>query len=326
MTTGMKTRQWTGRNKRSGFTIVELLIVVVVMGILAAISIVAYNGIQNRASNTLTISDLKQASKQIEMSHANDGTYPLTISQVNNGEGLSNSSKTSYVYSSDGLSYQLTGYSDRGENNKYCISSSANSPQPGPCSGHEPAPESCFTFNTSDGIITNYSSAPSCPKDVIIPSKIAGNTVKGIGSSAFSGKQLTSVAIPNTVSNIWTNAFENNQLTGVAIPNSVTRIDSHSFQDNHLTSVSIPNSVTSIGYAAFLNNQITRVFIPSSVTSIGTSAFENNQLTSVSIPSSVTNVGFAAFRGNPSLTCSIPTSTPYDPYNPNMYCSNLVRN
>lgn len=36
-------------NKKSGFTIVELLIVIVIIGILAAITIVAYNGIQERA-------------------------------------------------------------------------------------------------------------------------------------------------------------------------------------------------------------------------------------------------------------------------------------
>ena len=42
----------TPKNKAlSGLTIVELLIVIVVMGILAAISIVAYNGISNSAND-----------------------------------------------------------------------------------------------------------------------------------------------------------------------------------------------------------------------------------------------------------------------------------
>ena len=39
------------QGKQSGFTIVELLIVIVVIGILAAITVIAYNGIQQRAKN-----------------------------------------------------------------------------------------------------------------------------------------------------------------------------------------------------------------------------------------------------------------------------------
>lgn len=45
-------------NKQTGFTIVELLIVIVVIGILAAITIVAYNGIQTRARTTKISSDM----------------------------------------------------------------------------------------------------------------------------------------------------------------------------------------------------------------------------------------------------------------------------
>jgi type II secretion system protein G len=40
--------------KQTGFTIVELLIVIVVIGILAAISLIAYNGVQNRAKVSQT--------------------------------------------------------------------------------------------------------------------------------------------------------------------------------------------------------------------------------------------------------------------------------
>ena len=66
------------QNKQSGFTIVELLIVIVVIGILAAIVIVAYNGIQNRANIASINSDLSQLDKAIKSYQAINGTYPST--------------------------------------------------------------------------------------------------------------------------------------------------------------------------------------------------------------------------------------------------------
>jgi prepilin-type N-terminal cleavage/methylation domain-containing protein len=67
------------KQKQSGFTIVELLIVIVVIGILAAISIVAYNGIQNRAQLAKAQSDMNGAVKKIEISNADTSTYPNSI-------------------------------------------------------------------------------------------------------------------------------------------------------------------------------------------------------------------------------------------------------
>ena len=56
--------------KSRGFTIVELLIVIVVIAILAAISIVAYNGIQQRAKNNQTITSLNAYAKALKSYYA----------------------------------------------------------------------------------------------------------------------------------------------------------------------------------------------------------------------------------------------------------------
>lgn len=64
--------------KNIGFTIVELLIVIVVIAILAAISIVAYNGIQQRARDTARKSDLASLAKALQFHAVDNGTYIST--------------------------------------------------------------------------------------------------------------------------------------------------------------------------------------------------------------------------------------------------------
>lgn len=69
------------QNKQKGFTIVELLIVIVVIAILATISIVAYNGIQDRALVAVVKSDLANFAKKIEHAKVDtsDGGYPTIL-------------------------------------------------------------------------------------------------------------------------------------------------------------------------------------------------------------------------------------------------------
>jgi prepilin-type N-terminal cleavage/methylation domain-containing protein len=55
------------KNNTKGFTIVELLIVIVIIAILAAIVIVAYNGVQTRAKASAVTSGLKSAEKAFRL-------------------------------------------------------------------------------------------------------------------------------------------------------------------------------------------------------------------------------------------------------------------
>lgn len=69
-------------SRERGFTIVELLIVIVVIAILAAISLVAYSGFQNRASDAAVTSDLSNLARQFNLFKVDDGSYPDTIADL----------------------------------------------------------------------------------------------------------------------------------------------------------------------------------------------------------------------------------------------------
>ena len=64
------------RRHIAGFTIVELLIVIVVIAILAAITVVAYNGIQQRARDADRVNDMNVIKKSLALFYAETGYYP----------------------------------------------------------------------------------------------------------------------------------------------------------------------------------------------------------------------------------------------------------
>ena len=80
------------RKAASGFTIVELLIVIVVIGILAALVVTTYNGIQQKARDTERKTDVNALHGQIEAYSAQNGKYP-TLANINDATFRSNNMK-----------------------------------------------------------------------------------------------------------------------------------------------------------------------------------------------------------------------------------------
>lgn len=80
------------RKKNSGFTIIELLIVIIVIGILATLVIVTYNGIQQKARNTKRDTDINAIQGQVEAFFAQNGKYP-TLNNVNDSTWRSTNMK-----------------------------------------------------------------------------------------------------------------------------------------------------------------------------------------------------------------------------------------
>ena len=73
------------KNKARGFTIVELLIVIVIIAILAAITLVSYNGITARARASAVVSDMQKMNQAIMMYQAAYGVYPCDAATASGG-------------------------------------------------------------------------------------------------------------------------------------------------------------------------------------------------------------------------------------------------
>lgn len=70
------------KKRQSGFTIVELLIVIVVIGILATLVIVTFSGIQQKARDSQRQTDINAVDSHLEAYYAEHGVYP-SIGQLN---------------------------------------------------------------------------------------------------------------------------------------------------------------------------------------------------------------------------------------------------
>jgi len=124
---------------RYGFTVVELLVVIVIIAILATVTIVVYNNLIKRGIESTLQTDLSEGNKQQQISYVLNGNYPADTSS------LKKSSSTTYQYtvdnSSNPPSYCLSA-TNPGTANAYYISSTNPTPTQGLCSGHVQNPSS----------------------------------------------------------------------------------------------------------------------------------------------------------------------------------------
>lgn len=81
------------KKRGQGFTIVELLIVIVVIGILALLVITTYSGIQAKARNSQRQTDAQSLQTHIEAFFSQNGYYP-SLTDMNTGSWLSTNMKS----------------------------------------------------------------------------------------------------------------------------------------------------------------------------------------------------------------------------------------
>lgn len=69
-------------NQKRGFTLVELIIVIVVLGVLAAILIIGYNGIQRRSHDSVARYTVSDAYKVLQAYYVENRNYPSNIANT----------------------------------------------------------------------------------------------------------------------------------------------------------------------------------------------------------------------------------------------------
>jgi len=83
------------KNKNKGFTFIEMLIVVAIIGILASIVLVGLGSFRNRGRDTRRVADLRETQNGLELYYTKNGIYPaattwqeLSVALIGAGVGI----------------------------------------------------------------------------------------------------------------------------------------------------------------------------------------------------------------------------------------------
>lgn len=198
---------------QKAFTIVELLIVIVVIGILAAVTIVAFNGVQKRAGEASVKADLTSAAKLVSLYKADSSSYPVSLSLVNNTQGFTATKGNDINYTSaNGTSFCITVFR---QDIVYSVSDTNLTPQASACPGHSNGPPVVAQYQRTlvpqgDSNYTpqNYTfnfSAGIQPSDILVVFW-SGHYYFGTGRVLVNGSEITPVM---------NEQWENNRVKGV---------------------------------------------------------------------------------------------------------------
>lgn len=83
--------------KQKGFTLVELLIVISIIGVLATLLMSNFIGVRQRARDAQRKSDLRQIQSALEIYRSDNGSYPTTVPNCSSSIKSSDCSTSTYM-------------------------------------------------------------------------------------------------------------------------------------------------------------------------------------------------------------------------------------
>ena len=345
------------KSTRRAFTIVELVIVIAVIAILAAVLIPTFGSIIQQANDARAESELRDIKVKLEMAFAkknpivftNEAYVEIKIHRNSDGTLWSESNtllpeyddfeKSRDMYLDEALNDwpELDGYgvfTVEGKDLIYTTKSGAGKATWSNIVGEkqgDPIVDGLeFTpYNNGENFIVTGIGTYVNEKNIVIPSVFQGKPVTGIGDEAFKEcESIENISIPISVTSIGDYAFLGCwSLTSINLPESLTTIGEGAFAlCSSLTSINLPESLTTIGDGAFIIcSSLTSIKLPKNLTSIGESAFLGcSSLTNINLPEGVKSIGECAFYDCSSLTSiNLPKSLTHIGDEAFNFCSNL---
>ena len=119
------------RNNQAGFTLIEIMVVILILGLLATLVVQSLRGATDKAKRTKAMADIAELKTALDRYYFDNGSYPstdqglqaLVAPPVQQADGSSSSDEDGYirrvpndpwnnpyVYQSDGNTYTLKSY------------------------------------------------------------------------------------------------------------------------------------------------------------------------------------------------------------------------
>lgn len=140
--------------KEKGFTIVELLIVIVVIGILAALVLNTFSGVQKRARDTQRQTDVSSLATQLEVYYNDNGGYPQfsQIDSLTKVQSLFKGIDAGAVQAPNGTTFDLQGtIATVGVLNKYGYQAFSDAAKTTACAANNACLNYTITWTKEDG-------------------------------------------------------------------------------------------------------------------------------------------------------------------------------
>ena len=257
------------RRRPTGFTVIEMLIVIGVIGILAGLLAVGYRGVQTNAVNTTTKTDATNIGDQVELAFVKAGKFPLSMDELGQ---IKKDSGTTVTYQSNGSAYCLEVGSIKTGTKKFTLRDDANIAE-GTCSGWVPSsgvvtlnpPEATISSLATSSFSVNWSAVAGATSYTVKYGTVSPTTTAGCGTSPC----VISGLSPDTTYYVSVTANNSGGSTTSSVISALTRIPNPA-------TASVAYTKSTVKYGAFDERRRYDVTASGGACSIGSTEWQLN--------------------------------------------------